>query len=135
MALNESPLGFQLATQKGLADAVGASKDAISRIERGLLPLSEGLAAKVEAATGISAAWLLAGNPDHPMAADGKPYDAERRLRVPIYKQVAMSEERARLLGNRVTDAMIQAVNDQPHFSLLFHRVNEALKVNQMKAR
>jgi DNA-binding XRE family transcriptional regulator len=75
LAVLRSELGLG---QKDFGKLVERGRPTIQAIELGKLRLTEDLAAKISAQTGISARWLLEGTPDTPMITpDGKPYTKE----------------------------------------------------------
>jgi transcriptional regulator with XRE-family HTH domain len=85
-AMRPSPFRVPLAVlrtelglgQKEFGELVGRERPTIQAIELGKLRLTEDLAAKISAQTGISARWLLEGTPDTPMVTpEGKPYTKE----------------------------------------------------------
>ena len=54
---------------------IGKSRMTVQAIELGKLDLSEGLAIAISKATGVSAEWLLHGDPSEPpVDANGKPW-------------------------------------------------------------
>lgn len=54
---------------------VGCSRDLWRKLENGDRRMTERMAAQVEAVTGVSRVWLLAGNPKaKPVAVDGQPF-------------------------------------------------------------
>jgi hypothetical protein len=75
LALLRNELGLG---QKEFGELIERGRPTIQAIELGKLRLTEDLAAKVSAQTGISARWLLEGTPDTPMVTpEGKPYTKE----------------------------------------------------------
>jgi transcriptional regulator with XRE-family HTH domain len=57
-------------TQAELGKLIELSRPTIQAIELGKLRLTEENAARLAAETGVSAGWLLAGDPDKPIVAD-----------------------------------------------------------------
>jgi transcriptional regulator with XRE-family HTH domain len=68
LAVLRSELGL---SQEQFGKLVRRSRPTIQAIELGKLRLTEDLAATISAETGVSARWLLEGDPDKPMIADG----------------------------------------------------------------
>ena len=61
--------------QHRLARRVGCSVEAIRRVEKGRVELSEALAIKIEEATGVSLRWLMRNDlSEPPVTSEGYPY-------------------------------------------------------------
>jgi transcriptional regulator with XRE-family HTH domain len=65
-------------TQKEMADVAGTATITIQSIESGKRPLKEKLAEHIAAVTGVQLYWLLGGDPNAPIIAEGgEPYTRE----------------------------------------------------------
>jgi transcriptional regulator with XRE-family HTH domain len=129
-------------TQADLARVLGVSTILVQRIEQGRINLSERLARKTEAELDLSAAWLLANDPDAPPVTprgsrwhpglfqslqgfqcvakkrdNGKPSpDAPE-----IFAELAFTKLVARL------DSIIQANKARPQLGIILYRLNRFL--------
>ena len=108
LAVLRSELGL---SQEELGKLVGRSRPTIQAIELKKLRLTEDLAAKISAETGISARWLLEGKPDKPMIADSSwgpdsPYGKSLFEHIQATAQaMAKDPDRRRYLRHQKRDA------------------------------
>lgn len=64
-------------TQEAFAKLMGINRVYLGRVEAGRDPLSQRLAAKIEATTGASSEWLLSGKTENPTTINGQRYTYE----------------------------------------------------------
>jgi DNA-binding XRE family transcriptional regulator len=94
--MRRSPLRTTLAvlrselelSQEEFGKLISRSRPTIQAIELGKLRLTEDLAAKISAETGISARWLLEGDPDKPMINDGSWGPGDNRYNKGLFEHV-----------------------------------------------
>ena len=125
--------------QKQLADLIGRSTATVQAIELGKLALSQDLAAVIEAKTGVSADWLLAGNLRRPMTNtygarftldDFDLHRATASMPSPQFEDpmLAASHSMGLLFGERLAQVFAAAASMQPPmFSVVMHVVEEWL--------
>lgn len=139
-------------SQPGLAKILGVAAVTVQRIEQGTLELSEDLARRAEEELGVSAAYLLANDPqEEPVTPKGgrwttDMYEFKQGIRGHAVEEMPSRKKR---FHGRATDtipgaddpyiawrtadycakieAMLQATKGLPRQGILLHRLNKAM--------
>jgi transcriptional regulator with XRE-family HTH domain len=141
-------------SQPGLAKILGVAAVTVQRLEQGTLELSEDLARRAEEELGVSAAYLLANDPqEEPVTPRGGRWttdiyelaqgsketaieempSGDRHLRIGSGRPVVVPETADSLVAWRVADytakidALLQATKGSRRQGILLHRLNKAL--------
>jgi transcriptional regulator with XRE-family HTH domain len=139
--------------QPGLAKIIGVAAVTVQRIEQGTLELSEDLARRAEEELGVSAAYLLANDPqEEPVTPRGgrwttDMYELAQGSRSVALEEMPSGEKHLHIrpevsvipetadsfIAWRVADytakieAMLQATKGSPRQGILLHRLNKAI--------